>query len=99
MPHWAQNLSTVAVAGLSWTLAYIAFGAVRYQRLGREALLCVSAYLAVVAVVRCLSTQEWITSETGRVVSGVAAFAALVVIAQLAWLKATDRHLRKREES
>jgi hypothetical protein len=97
LPHWAQNLSTVAVAGLSWTLAYIALGAVRYQRLGREALLCVSGYLAVVAVARCLSTQGWISSEAGRFVSGMAAFAALVVLAQLAWLKATDRHLRKKE--
>lgn len=92
-----QNIATVAVAALGWALAYIALSAHHYQRLGQETLLCMSVYLTGTAVIRTLSINGFITSETGRVLVGMMAFAALAVIAQLAWLKAVDHRLRKKE--
>ena len=92
---WAQNVATVAVAGLAWSLAYIALAAGRYQRIGKEALLVTSAYLAATAVIRVLSVNGLVTSETARVLVGISAVAALAILAQLAWLKRLDNRLRK----
>ena len=95
---WAQNVSTVAVAGLAWALAYIALQASRSQRLGREALLVAAAYLACTALVRCLSINAVISSETARVLVGITAFAALAILAQLAYLKRLDLRLRTNDK-
>lgn len=91
----AQMVANAAIAGLALALAYIALSGRRYQRIGREALLCTSAYLLFSAVCRMLLVADVIESETARVLTGAAAVAALAIIAQLAALKAFDHRYRK----
>jgi hypothetical protein len=92
----AQMVANAAIAGLALALAYIALSGRRYERIGREALLCTSAYLLFSAVSRMLLVADVIGSETARVLTGAAAVAALAILAQLAWLKHVD-HIHRKE--
>jgi hypothetical protein len=93
----AQNITTVAVAALAWSLAYVALSANRYNRLGREALLCAASFIFLQAVTRTLSINNLISPGTARLLVGITAFFALAVLAQLAYLKRLDSRLQHKE--
>jgi hypothetical protein len=90
----SQNIGTVALVLLAFCLAHIATHARRYMTLGREALLCASAYLFVQAVIRTLSTNNVITGSSARLLTGIAAFCAVAILGQIAWLRRKDHMIR-----
>jgi len=92
----AQNMTTLAVFGLSFFLTYIALSALRYERYGREALLCASAFIGVQAIVRTLSINDVVSADTARLLVGMSAFTALAILFQLAILKAKDNRYDSR---
>lgn len=94
----AQNLTTVAVLGLSVMLTYIAVSVVRYHSLGREALLCASTFVGTQAIIRTLSINDVIDSDMARLLVGVSALTSFAIIVQIAWLKHVDQTLRDTEE-
>ena len=93
----AQNLTTVAVLGLAVMLTYIAVSVVRYHTLGREALLCASAFIATQALVRTLSINGWVDADIARLLVGMSGLTAFAIIVQIAWLKHVDKTLRDSE--
>jgi uncharacterized membrane protein YhaH (DUF805 family) len=94
----SQNLGTVALVLLALFLAHIATHARRYMTLGREALLCASAYLLVQAVIRSLSTNGLISASSARAITGIAAFCAVAILGQIAWLRRKDTRIRNHKE-
>lgn len=92
-----ENIGTIAVFALAVGLAHIALHARSYQRLGREALLCASAFVFCQAVIRTLSINHLIAPETARSVVAISAVAALAVLAQLGWLRHLDSRLQDKE--
>jgi len=94
----SQNVGTVALVLLALCLAHIATHARRYMTLGREALLCASAYLFVQAIIRTLSTNDVITASSARLITGIAAFCAVAILGQIAWLRRKDTRIRNNKE-
>lgn len=92
-----ENIGTIAVFALAVGLAHIALHARSYQRLGREALLCASAFVFIQAIVRTLSINHVLAPETARSVVAISAAAALAVLAQIGWLRHVDSRLRDKE--
>lgn len=94
--QWVQNVGTVAFALLATLLASIAVHSHRYRRYGREALLCTSVLLFVFTVTRALSSYAKIEPETARSVNGIAVWATLAIVLQLAILRRKEDGLTKR---
>lgn len=94
----SQNVGTVALVILALCLAHIATHARRYMTLGREALLCASSYLFFQAVIRTLSTNNVITASSARLLTGIAAFCAVAILGQIAWLRRKDQRIRNHKE-
>jgi uncharacterized membrane protein YhaH (DUF805 family) len=94
----SQNVGTVGLVLLAVALANIALHSRRYQSLGREALLCASAYLFVQAVIRSLSTNDVIQADTARALTGIAAFCAVGILSQIAWLRRKDTRIQNGKE-
>jgi len=94
----SQNIGTVGLVMLAIVLAHIATHSRRYRMLGREALLCASAYLFVQAVIRSLSTNGVITASSARAFTGIAAFCALAILGQIAFLRRKDTRIRTQQE-
>lgn len=83
---------------LAIVLAHIATHSRHYHRLGKEALLCASAYLFVQAGIRLLSTNGYMEPGNARAITGIAAFCCLAIIGQLAWLRRKDHRIRCHKE-
>lgn len=95
----SQNVGTVGLLMLAIVLTYIALHSRRYQLLGREALLCSASYLFVQAFIRSLSTNGIITPDSARAFTGIAAFCALGILCQIAWLRRADNKIRDRNRT
>lgn len=95
----SQNVGTVGLILLAFVLAHIATHARRYHSLGREALLCASAYLFIQAVIRSLSTNGILAPGNARALTGIAAFCSLAILGQIAWLRRKDSRIRCHKEN
>ena len=77
----------VVIFGMSGLLAWVAVHAHRFQRYGREALLCAAAWTFVVAVMRLLSLGGLVNTDTVRSTNTVAAIVAIVILTEIAWVR------------
>jgi len=93
----AQNLTTIAGLMLAVGLAHIAASSRRYERFGREALFCASAFIFAQAVTRTLSINDYIDADTARLVVGMSALTALAILIQIGFLRHINDDLRKKE--
>lgn len=89
-----QQSGTLALVLLSVALAWIALQSRHYERYGREALLCASAYLLTQAALRTLSINGWVSSSTARVLVSVSAFCALGILTQIVLLRRKEHVVR-----
>lgn len=94
----SQNVGTLGLVLLAIVLAHIATHSRRYHLLGREALLCASAYLFFQALIRTLSTNGILSPGNARAITGIAAFCALAILGQIAWLRRKDNRIRCHKE-
>ena len=80
-------VGAVVIFAMSGLFALIAFHARRFQRYGREALLCAAAWTFVVAVMRLLSLGGLVNTDTVRSTNTVSAIVAIVILSEIAWLR------------
>ena len=84
-------VGAVVIFAMSGLFALIAFHARRFQRYGREALLCAAAWTYVVALMRCFSLAEWVSTDTVRSTNTVSAIVAVVILTEIAWLRRVEQ--------
>ena len=84
-------VGAVVIFGMSGLLAWVAVHARRFQRYGREALLCAAAWTFVVALMRCFSLAEWVSTDTVRSTNTVSAIVAVVILSEIAWLRRVEQ--------
>ena len=86
----ARAATAIAIFYVSGLLAWVAVHARRFQRYGREALLCAAAWTFVVALMRCFSLAGWVSTDTVRSTNTVSAIVALVILTEIAWLRRVE---------
>ena len=84
-------VGSVVIFGMSGLFALTAFHTHRFQRYGREALLCAAAWTFVVALMRCFSLAEWVSTDTVRSTNTVSAIVAVVILSEIAWLRRVEQ--------
>ena len=83
-------VGAVVIFGMSGLFALTAFHTHRFQRYGREALLCAAAWTFVVALMRGLSLGGVVDTGTVRSTNTVSALAALLILWQIAWARRAE---------
>lgn len=79
-------ITSVMLAGFSASLLFVAYNSDRFQRYGREALVCAGLFIAFLLVTRWLVLLDAISLATARTLNGAAAAVATAILAQLAYL-------------
>ena len=90
-------VGSVVIFTMSGLFAWTAYHAHRFQRYGREALLCAAAWTFVVALMRCLSLAGVVNTDTVRSTNTVSAIVSLVILAEIAWLRRVEQNNSKPE--
>lgn len=85
-----QLVGSVAILVLATGLGWIGWHHQAYGRYGREALLCISAYLVTTVVVRVFALLEAVSMTDARTINGLLAFAFVAILAQIILVKRKD---------